>query len=378
MDKNFCVDLLFAIYYTESLLKQETIQKKETRSNFFYLVKSWWLLKLKEFLRYNEIKDIIGKNNIEINNLRKKSNEIKNKIKNFITTINLENIDFINTVNKNVRKFQYQYYDNNNNNKQEINYYLESNIIKSDIIQQFGKNLKIKQKMNNLILKDNNKVIIEINCQLFEVFEINNEFSLIPCFLFIMAKQSKDLCEKLLYYKSFDILMNKENIIMKQKNDTLYLTKDNSLYGYIYLIDKNYKFNNYNNEMIKEIPSYTIQLEEKIKKLEKDNIVLNQKINEKDSAYKEILKEKNILVNKNKDLENSNINIKNDMEKKNKEIQKYKNENNNLNNDKKKKEKVLQQIVNEQEKKDKEIEKLKIEKKDDYNLYINYYELKNI
>jgi hypothetical protein len=47
--------------------------------------------------------------------------------------------------------------------------------------------------MNNLILKDNNKVIIEINCQVFEVFEINNEFSLIPNFLFIMTKPSKDL-----------------------------------------------------------------------------------------------------------------------------------------------------------------------------------------
>jgi hypothetical protein len=223
MDKNFCADLLFAIYYSESLLKQETIKKKETRSNFFYLVKSSWLLKLKEFLRYNEIKDIIGKNNIEINNLRKKSNEIKNIIKNFLTTINLmnlENIDFINTVNKNVSNFQY--YDNNNN-KQEFNYYLESNIIKSNILQQFGKNLKIEQKMNNLILKHNNQVIIEINCWVFEVFEINNEFSLIPNFLFIMAKPSKDLIEKLLYYKSFDILMNKEDIKMEQKNDILYL-----------------------------------------------------------------------------------------------------------------------------------------------------------
>ena len=187
--------------------------------------------------------------------------------------MNLENIDFISTVNKNVRKFQY--YDNNNNKQEIFNYFLESNIIKSDILQQFGKNLEIKQIMNNLILKDNNKVIIEINYQVFEVFEINNKFSLIPSFLFILAKPSEDLCKKLLYYKSFDILMNIENIIMKQKKDTLYLTKDNSLFGYIYLIDKEYKFNNYNNEIIKEIPPYTIQLEEKIKKLEKDKIVLN-------------------------------------------------------------------------------------------------------
>jgi hypothetical protein len=178
---------------------------------------------------------------------------------------------------------------------------LESNIIKSDILQQFGKNLKIEQKMNNLILKHNNKVIIEINCWVFEVFEINNEFSLIPNFLFIMAEPSKDLIEKLLYYKSFDILMNKEDIKMEQKNDILYLTKDNSLYGYIHLIEKNYKFNNYNNEIIKDIPPYTtIQQEEKIKKLEKDKIV---------------------LINKDKDLENSNIKIKNDMEIMNKEIQ---------------------------------------------------------
>ena len=76
--------------------------------------------------------------------------------------------------------------------------------------------------------------------------------------------------------------MNKENIIMEQKKDIFHLKKDNSLFGYIHLINKDYKFNNYSNNMIKELPQYTIQLEN----------------------------DKKQLINKNKLLEKSNNNIK--------------------------------------------------------------------
>ena len=252
MNEKFCAELSFSLYFTEYSLKQKVIKKGE-KNNYYYFVSPAIFTEIKKKLKYDEIKLLIEKGIIikDDDYIRKKQNDITNTLKKFYKKSNNKGEILPTLENVNPKQTNGLLCWNNDTKKNYKFFYYsikKSNIIKSGFCKDFEKNLNIKSKMYNVILQYNDHIIFElVSNQIYEVFKINDNLSLTPNYLILMVQVNKDFNNKLLYYKSFDFFMNKENIIMEQKKKGFHLKKDNSLFGFIHLINKDYKFNNYSN-----------------------------------------------------------------------------------------------------------------------------------
>ena len=392
MDVNSITDIILSLLEYE----KDFFKKDSNNENKSYLFNPEWIIKLKEYLLYN---NIIAQYNIKEIDLN--DNNFKEIIKkNFPSKIKNKIPDDL--IKKEV--IDDKKYEDKKNKKNNFNYYnLKCNIINQKYchsLYNFYKNKKIKIqfRIHNSIYCNNN-MIIKINNLTFEFFKKDKKLLFIPKFVVKFTKEEYNYFQLFSYYKSFEEFLTKENIKIETINDNKdinNLIKSEKKIGFIYYINE-YKLNF--SKIDKNLLSYEINQELIINNLNNENNDMKTKIKCFEDIINKYLSEKELVDNENKELkkqleENKKIIAKNgnkeqeqlnqiqqlqktieklkqEIYNKNQEINNLKNlnnENNVLKINNKKMEEILNQYLSEKNSVDNENKKLKKLNKDKQQL----------
>ena len=283
-----------------SLLEYEKdfFKKDSNNENKSYLFNSEWIIKLKEYLLYN---NIIEQYNIKEINL--KDNNFKEIIKkNFASKIKNKIPDDLikNEIINDIK------YENKKNKKDNFNYYLQCNIINQKYchsLYNFFKNnkIKIQFRIHNSIYC-NNDMIIKFNNLTFEFFKKDKKLLFIPKFVVKFTKEEYNYFQLFSYYKSFEEFLTKENIKIETINDNKdinNLIKSEKKIGFIYYINE-YKLNF--SKIDKNLLPYEINQELIINNLNNENNDMKTKIKYFEDIINKYLSEKELVDNENKEL----------------------------------------------------------------------------
>ena len=164
MDVNSITDIIISLLEYE----KDFFKKEPNNENKSYLFNPEWIIKLKEYLLYN---NIIAQYNIKEIDLKDNNNKeiikknFASKIKNKIPDDLIKN-EIINDIK----------YENKKNKKDNFNYYLKCNIISQKYCHSLHNFLKKKNKIKiqfriHNSIYCNNDMIIKINNLTFEFFK---------------------------------------------------------------------------------------------------------------------------------------------------------------------------------------------------------------
>ena len=297
MDVNSITDIIISLLeYEKDFFKKDS--NNEIKS---YLFNPEWIIKLKDYLLYN---NIIAQYNIKEIDLKDNNNKeiikknFASKIKNKIPEDLIKN-EVINDI-------KYEDKKNKKNKKDNFNYYLKCNIINQKYFHflfNFFKNnkIKIQFRIHNSIYC-NNDMIIKINNLTFEFFKKDKKLLFIPKFVVKFAKEEYNYFQLFSYYKSFEEFLTKENIKIETINDNKdinNLIKSEKKIGFIYYINE-YKLNF--SKIDKNLLPYEINQELIINNLNNENNDMKIKIKYLEDIINKYLSEKELLDNENKEL----------------------------------------------------------------------------
>ena len=345
-DVDLITDIFISLYSLEIDSKKIDFFK-ENNGNLFYVLNPNYIIKLKDYLYYKDIKEQIKdyqSTKIRLKNDRKFIYLIKSLIISKIKIKFPEELKESKNINCNCAKYKSKRF------KLTCDYFLKSTIIPQKYfnpIYNFLKKNNNKYQCNNITFwNNNNDAIVEINKSVIEVFKMDKNLIITPNYLTVF-NVNDNYFYKFLYYQSFENFLEKENIHMQSENknkDIIDLSKKSQKnFGKIIKLENLFKYNSNNlnksleafdinqsliiENLNKEKQKLKTQLKEKIneekklednlKKMKKNQNKLKksiQEIEEIKPKYNKLKQENKIILSKRIELENINKNLQKTIE----------------------------------------------------------------